>query len=268
MKADLHVHSHRSDGSDTRKAILEKAGEEGVTHIAFTEHDSAEFAKESVEEGKRAGITVIPAIEISAYDYERRKKVHILGYHFKTSRAMAALCGKILSQRNANCEKQIEILRQMGFVIDVKRVRSYAGGGCIYKQHILKYLFDSGQSRELFGFVYQNIFKNGGPCDFDIDYVGAGDAVEAICRDEGYAVLAHPGQQQNFQIVEELVERGLSGIELHHPSHSGADRKKVRELMKRYQLFATGGSDYHGQFQAESVALGSFLSEHNKITQC
>lgn len=36
---------------------------------------------------------------------------------------------------------------------------------------------------------------------------------EAITKDGGFAVLAHPGQQHNLAIVPDLIEAGLFGIE-------------------------------------------------------
>ena len=79
IKADLHVHTEMSDSSFTIEQVLELAKEKGLTHIAITNHDTVKGLKESVELGKEYGITVIPGIEISAYDYKRNRKVHLLG---------------------------------------------------------------------------------------------------------------------------------------------------------------------------------------------
>ena len=83
MKADLHIHSVFSDGSDSRESILQKAAAVGINVLAFTEHDTTEGWQESLALGRRYGITVLPGVEISACDAETGKKVHILGYGFK-----------------------------------------------------------------------------------------------------------------------------------------------------------------------------------------
>ena len=87
-------------------------------------------------------------------------------------------------------------------------VLPYAAGGTLYKQHIYHYLLDSGQSEALFGRVKQELFSHGGPCDRRIEYPDPREAVAAIRADGGFAVLAHPGQQQNFALLPDLVDAG------------------------------------------------------------
>lgn len=74
MKADLHIHSVFSDGSDSRESILQKAAAVGIKVLAFTEHDTTEGWQESLALGRKYGITVLPGVEISAYDTETAKR--------------------------------------------------------------------------------------------------------------------------------------------------------------------------------------------------
>lgn len=264
MKADLHIHSTVSDGSLTRIEILETAKEKGLTHIAFSDHDCTDGFESCGELSQRFGIKVIPAIEISAFDFNTGKKAHILGYCYNDPAPLKELCEPTLSKRHANCLKQIEILMDMGFKITAEDVMKYSGR-TIYKQHILKYLYDTKQSEEIFGNIYTNIFKNGGRCHFDIAYCDAVSAVKAVKEAGGYAVLAHSGQQQNFSIIPELVREGLDGLELNHPSNSEEDKKKISQLADEYGLFLTGGSDFHGEYEKENHCVGDFLSPENPL---
>lgn len=255
--ADLHVHSSVSDCSMDAEEILKQAREEGVTHLAFTEHDTTKLAAEHVRLAARYGICALPGVEMSAYDFKRNRKVHILGYGYARTKYIEQIGADTLRKRNANCEKQIEILNSLGYDVPLEEVKKLAGA-CIYKQHILEYLVRSGQSREMFGDIYRNIFKNGGPCDFDIEYPAAEDAVRAIKADGGWAVLAHPGQQGNFPMIHRLADAGLDGIEYRHPSHSSSDRMKAEEFAKSYGLFLTGGSDFHGTYEKTRSRLGQY----------
>ena len=65
--------------------ILQKAAAVGIKVLAFTEHDTTEGWQESLALGRKYGITVLPGVEISACDAETGKKVHILGYGFKSA---------------------------------------------------------------------------------------------------------------------------------------------------------------------------------------
>lgn len=260
MKADLHVHSVQSDGSLTRAGILGQAAALGITHLAFSEHDDTRFYPEAEALGRRFGVKVLRAVELSACDPQTGVKAHVLGYLFRSTAAIEAVCAPVLRRRHANCLWQIEVLRGLGYRIEPQDVLPYARGGTLYKQHIYHYLLDSGQSEALFGEVSRRVFRNGGPCDRQIDYPDARQAVAAIRADGGYAVLAHPGQQQNFGLVPALVDAGLAGLELWHPSNSEADRARIRELAARHGLFCTGGSDFHGAYEAGRDRLGAFLA--------
>jgi hypothetical protein len=62
-------------------------------------------------------------------------------------------------------------------------------------------------------------------------------------------VWAHPylfrgGEVED--VLKELVDAGLMGIEVYHPSHTPKETKKLEALCSQYGLLMTGGSDYHG----------------------
>lgn len=264
MIGDLHIHSTLSDGSDTREQILQQASRKGITLLSFTEHDSVSGWEEGIALAARYGIKALPGVEISAFDFTSGKKAHILGYNYRGGSHITALCEPLLQRRHGNSLRKIEILRELGYKITEQDVRRYAGK-YIYKQHILKYLVNSGQEDELFGKVYYTLFKQNGPCDFDITYVDAADAVRAINADGGRAVLAHPGQQDNFSLLPRLKEAGLWGIELLHPLHSEADRSRVLAAAARFDLHCTGGSDYHGIYTKLLHELGRYSPEEETM---
>jgi predicted metal-dependent phosphoesterase TrpH len=265
VKADLHIHTMTSDGSEKLDTILTQARKNGITHVAFSDHDTTKDAAEHQNIAKAYGVTAIKAVEMSAYHKQTGRKVHILGYQYQKDEEIEKIGSITLEKRNQNCLDQIEILRKLGYHIDLAELRRLTGD-CIYKQHILDYLVQTGQSEAIFGKIYQTIFKNGGPCDFDITYPEAADVVEAILRAGGKPVLAHPGQQQNFDILPELYEAGLKGIEKNHPSNSPEDREKIALLARKYGLFITGGSDFHGRYEKIDRQIGcEFVTDLNWI---
>ena len=107
---------------------------------------------------------------------------------------------------------------------------------------------DAQYGSDQYSKIYRSLFKGGGICDRDIKYPCARDAVQAIKEDGGLAVLAHPGQFDNYNLLPLLVAVGLDGIEKYHPDHSRKDYRIVDLLAKKYHLLQTGGSDYHGRF--------------------
>ncbi|GAA0802471.1 PHP domain-containing protein [Faecalicatena orotica] len=255
--ADLHIHTDVSDCSMNAEEILKLALDKGITHLAFTDHDTTDCAGEHLKLAEKYGIRAIPGVEMSAYDYKKKKKVHILGYGYQTNRQIEAIGRETLKKRTENCLKQIEILNTLGYHVPEEEAARMGRTG-VYKQHILDYLVKTGQEETMFGEVYHNIFKNNGPCDFDITYPAAEDVIQAIKADKGSAVLAHPGQQNNYSSIHRLTEAGLDGIELNHPSHRKNDRIRVEEYCRTYQLIMTGGSDFHGSYEKTRTELGGF----------
>ncbi|MGN0350940.1 MAG: PHP domain-containing protein [Roseburia sp.] len=257
MKADMHIHSTVSDGYYTIEEIIEKAKERGLDAIAITDHDTLSHRKQIPKE---CGVQVIPGIEISCYDYEKDYRVHILGYKIQRPEIVEKVVQPTLEARHANSMKQIEILKQEGYEIDLDKIKK-ADGKYIYKQHIMDYLCTTGQVEEMFGEFYYRTFKNNGICHFDIEYLNPVKAVEAIKEAGGIAVLAHSGQQQNFELIPGLVQHGLDGLELNHHANSDQDKKRIREYAEQYHLLLTGGSDCHGLYEPNSPEVGDYLAE-------
>ncbi len=261
MKADLHVHSHYSDGSSSVQELMEMASKKDITHLSLVDHDTTEGIQAAQIEGAKHGITIIPGIEISAYDFSRNRKVHILGFQFdKEASHVQELCKPLLKKRHENSLWQIEQLQKNNYAIRYEDVAKKAMvSGVIYKQHIMHCLLDHHFTTPLYKELYQSLFKGNGICARDIEYVDAIAAVRAIKDDNGYAVLAHPGQLDSFDLIPELKKNGLDGIECYHFDHSEEDRKRVEQYAKEYSLFLTGGSDFHGDY-GTPIGIGDLVS--------
>ena len=76
---DLHLHSHYSDGLRPPGELVRMAAEKGVRAIALTDHDSVDGIDEALAAGKRLGVEVIPAVELSVA-FRGYRDVHLLGY--------------------------------------------------------------------------------------------------------------------------------------------------------------------------------------------
>jgi len=261
VNADLHIHSTVSDGSDTIEQIIETAKSKGLDAIAITDHDTLSHLQQIPVD---ADIKVVGGVEISAIHQQTKTRAHILGYKIQKPELLTALTRKTTIDRSRNSEKQVNILYRLGYKLNVDKL-ARADRKYLYKQHIMEGLVKTGQAPDMFGSFYKKMFKNGGACAFDIEYIDVFDAVKAIKEAGGLAVLAHPGQQQNFWIIPELVKIGLDGLELNHYGNSQKDKEIIYDYANQYGLFLTGGSDYHGKYDSESYAVGDFLSEESGV---
>ena len=244
--------------------VIKKAKKAGVTAISFVDHDTVAGWPEQQRIAEAHGIEAIPGIEISAYDFKRQRKVHILGYHFiPEALAITSLCRGLLELRHSHSLWQMDRIKRAGFHLDAEAViESAKPSATVYKQHIMQQLTDAHYTSEEYKFLYKSLFKGKGVAAGDIDYVDAADAVRAIVADGGLAVVAHPGQLDSYELIPELLEAGLGGIERNHFDHSAEDCRKVEELARQYGLVMTGGSDYHGAF-GTAIEPGDIVSSED-----
>ena len=68
-------------------------------------------------------------------------------------------------------------------------------------------------------------------------------------------MLAHPttinvNLKTIENIVKNLIQYGLGGIEAIYPGHSNSTCKRLIEIAERFGLIYTGGSDFHGSVKA------------------
>ena len=178
MIEDLHVHSTMSDGSDTFEQVLEQAAQRGVERLAFTNHDTTAGLTAARELGERLGVQVVGGIEVSAYDFERGRKVHILGLGVEEGApALAALCGPTLQQRNANSLWQLDRLVEAGYEVDVERALELGRAStCLYKQHLMAALTSEPYPSAGYRTLCRSLFKNGGIERFHPDHTLADHA--------------------------------------------------------------------------------------------
>ena len=259
MRVDLHVHTNISDSSLSTEGTILLAKSLGLTHLAITNHDTIYGLKDAIQFGEENGIDVIPGIEISAYDFKEKIKVHILGYDFNLEAPhIKALVDKTNQYRDQNTKWQVKQLIAAGYNITMEEVAQKAKEStAFYKQHIFDVLTHKGYTRE----ELKPLFKKGGICDRVITYVDATEAVKAIKADGGIAVIAHPGQSKAYEVIPDLVKVGFDGIEKFHPDHDESDYAIIEQLANQYQLIVTTGSDFHSTY-GPNRPFGTLVMNH------
>lgn len=264
MNIDLHIHTDISDGFQSIEQTLRSAQAKNLQAVAITDHDTTEGLMQAIIIGAKLGIKVIPAVEISAIDKATGTKAHILGYFLDLpANNIERLCAPILKARHEQALWQMGKLVEHGYNINIEQVVAKRQGRPVYKQHIMMELIDQGYTNAIYSDLYRKLFKNGGICAVEIEYADMAAAVRAIKADGGIAVLAHPGYDRNYFLVEQLVGCGLDGIELFHEKHSSEDIKQIVQLARKHDLVLTGGSDYHGEEHNEY--LGNLLCPRKSV---
>lgn len=258
MRSDLHVHSNFSDGADSVEAVLDYAKQSGIEVLSFVDHDTTDTYQAAYPLAQERQIRLIPGIEISAYDFKRQRKVHVLGYQYNEAALhIKAVCDELLERRQQHSYQQLRIIEAAGYQIDFDQLKPAVNSQqTLYKQQMMAAITDAPYESASYQTLYRTLFKDKGIAAGDIEYIDVFLAVKAIKADGGIAIIAHPGQLNSFEVIEELIPYGLDGLEIYHPDHSAEDIIRAQDLANTYGLWQTGGSDYHGAFWTSRV-LGS-----------
>lgn len=254
MKIDLHCHSHFSDGSASFNQILYLLTKENIKHFSITDHDyyggelNAFFLPEN--------LTNYKGIEISAKDYSTNKKVHLLGYGFNHQhRRLKEYTDYYYNIRKDNSRNIINSLINEGYDIHMDDFNYRIENNLpIYKQHIMVKLVEKGYTERIYGQLYHDFRANG--FFEDLKYIDYKEALGLLKEIDALIFLAHPAIYNNWDILPELVELGLNGVEAYHKRHNQEDIDLTLEYAKEYNLLISGGSDFHGSYSTLPGKLG------------
>lgn len=251
--ADLHIHTIASDGTYTPRQVLEEARRVGLTAISVTDHDSVESLADVISLETGYGIEVIPGIEISVEIDET--EMHLLGYFIDyQDRVLLDRLSELRKIRTERAGEMLRKLKEMGFPLDMETLLPGQMTGAIGRLHIAHGLLRSGYIGNIHE-AFKRYIGNDGPAYVPKLKLEREDAMEMIIRAGGVPVLAHPGQLDRDDLIPELIDLGLAGLEAFYPSHSRFKTNHYVELARHYNILATGGSDCHGD-NKENVIMG------------
>ncbi len=252
--ADLHLHTHFSDGTDAPQHVVELAKQAGLSIIAITDHDNTEALPLAAPAAKRHGIELIAGIEMSAS--AEGEEVHVLGFLIEVD--TPALQQHLTAQQARRVERVREMVKRLtraGVTIDAEEVLAVAGQGTVGRPHVAQVLLKHGYISTLSEAFSRYIgpknpgFVPGSPLQ-------PSRIIRVIRAAGGVPVLAHPVYLKRDDLIEQFVKDGLAGLEVYHSGHEPDIVRRYERLADRLQLLKTGGSDYHGHSR-EGLPVGA-----------
>lgn len=267
MAADLHCHTKLSDGSVGIEDIIVIAQKSGIDTIAITDHDCIAGTVRGQVIGKRYGVKVISGVEISAFDSEAGKMVHVLAYLADAPDRLEGICKRTsVARKRAG---QIMMLKTAArFPITNDFIINHASGSTnLYRQHIMHALMDAGYTDKIFGDLYNTLFSQDSESNIlaPTKHPDVKEAIDEIHGAGGIAVLAHPGKFDNFDEFDKYVEMGLDGIEAWCPNNTDEQTQQIVDYCKKKKILVTGGSNFHGIYAEHSVTLGSYTTPQEHL---
>lgn len=246
---DLHVHSNASDGTLTPAGVVELAAQKGLSAIALTDHDTIEGIPEALEAAKSLPLEVIPGIELSCV--YQGEEIHILGLYVdladKNFIAETDTLKDIRMKRNT---EMIHRFQNAGIDITLSEVQGGNPDTVITRAHFARVLLEKGYVKNM-DQAFKKYLSYSGPYCPRKEKITPEHAMKMLRDCKASPVLAHPyqyhlGDKKTEELVSYLKEMGLHGLEVYHSSNNQYESGKLKKLAKKYQLFPTGGSDFHG----------------------
>lgn len=243
MPVELHCHSTASDGELSPREMVERALALGLTTMALTDHDTVAGISELVEAARETSLHIVPGVELSCH-YEG-KEVHLLGYYFEyRDPDFLELLLRMQEERRGRVHKILAKLAALGIELGYEDVQAQSSGGTLGRPHVAKALVAKGVVSSM-DLAFDLYLGNRAPAYVGRSLLSLPDGIEALRRAGGCSVLAHPGLLNDWAMVERILHLPISGMEVWHPSHNKASRKRAKKLGGRYGKVLSGGSDFH-----------------------
>ena len=267
MRADLHIHSNCSDGSDTVEELAQKVNSSDLDIVALTDHDTVDglecFGK-LISPNKK----FIKGIELTCLAGDI--KCHILGYYINPNTPeLHALIEKGKVLRRKKLETRIRYLKEVhGIELTKEELDWLYSRKSVVKTHLANILVKRGLAKSNIPAMrkYLDGCKTG-KTKFDGE-----EAIKVIKKSGGIPVWAHAlGGEGEEHISQELLLKqlkkmkkyGIEGMECYYSRYSKEEIEFLVKTAKENNLFITGGSDYHGK--NKDIPLGRLNTDNIKI---
>lgn len=238
---ELHCHTTYSDGMLSPTELVEAAIESGVRALAITDHDTVSGWEEAIAAAPPE-LEIVPGLELSTVFRDR--SLHILGFYPDRAQLVPPLTER-LEGRKRRAQEMIDKLAALGYDIELPPMGEGMAPG---RPHIASALVRAGHvesTREAF----DRFLADDRPAFVQYEKFSTADGIRLLRDCGAVPIWAHPFLFRGApvkQVLPELVEAGLMGIEVYHPSHTLWQAERLKEMCTQYGLLISGGSDFHG----------------------
>lgn len=250
MRIDLHTHSVASDGTEAPAEVVAAAVAAGLDVVALTDHDTTRGWDEAAIAARELGIALVRGVELSCR--YRGRSLHLLSYlHDPAHPALLAEAERVRTARQDRARTMVDLLAKDFPLTWDDVAEQVTGDATVGRPHIADALVALGVVPDRSA-AFEDILATGSRYWVPHHALRLLDAVSLVREAGGVPVLAHPGAVRRGEAVTEsevaaLVGMGLAGLEVRHRDNPPAEQQRLAALAERFELLATGSSDYHGE---------------------
>ena len=270
---DFHTHTIYSDGADNPASLVRNSRLKGIDILAITDHDNLAGFEEAKAEADIWNMQIIPGAEISTEIY------HILALNVNPKdKEFETFLERVRAYQTEVCQRRIDLLSNNGIPMTLAKLKHHFPKSRLGQLNLhmtmlkdpecntlLKKRHPTLSPSEIKNFYFRGngiAAKIGG----DSGYVSSKEAIDAIHRAGGIAVLAHPFHEIKEDIPETLdglMNEGLDAIEV-QPFYGEKNKPFIKYATQR-EIPMTYGSDFHGAYSPRPLMgrheMGNHLEE-------
>jgi len=245
---DLHTHSNASDGSLTPTQLVERARQQGVTHLALTDHDGTEGINEARKVAEVEGLALIPGVEVSVS--WRGATVHIVGLNLDIENAeLQQGLSELRDYRKTRAETMALKLDKAGYPGALEGAAKYASKTMLGRVHFARFLIEKGHAKDMKD-VFKRFLVRNKPGYVSGEWATLKQAVDWINAAGGQAVVAHPARykmtaSKRRKLLTEFKQLGGAAIEVASGNQHPEEVRTMANLAQEFDLLASCGSDFH-----------------------
>jgi len=251
---NLHLHSSYSDCGFRPTFIACAAKSLGYQAIALTDHETIEGLPELFAACKNNGIEAMSGIEL--YAPCNGHSPHITGLDFDPEHpAIVKLSEQHVAWRNECTRAKFEDAIERGVVKGVTwdDIVHYNPISKWYGPDQIAWALDAMKIHPMTDFdsIWYPMFKEGKSPTIKMQKATVEEIFDAIHAAGGIAVLAHATDKYfDDGTVDELIAKGLDGIEVSHPDMTERAMKLAYHRAMEHNLYCSGGTDHTGPLSA------------------
>ena len=240
--------------------MVHRAAEAGVGLLALSDHDSVEGVDEALDAASTAGISVVPAVELSAVE-QGYEDYHVLGYRIDHhDPVLLERTAEARADRYRRADAMADRLRELGFAVDEAKLDARrATGAVLGRPHLAGAVVSHPDNQDKLKEAGLDAIERfipaylipGTPAYMPRTRPTIEEAIGWIHDAGGVAIWAHPfWDVASDQAVLECIDRfrgwGLDGVECFYPTFTEAQTRLLVSHCRQAGLLSTGSSDFHG----------------------
>ncbi|MDE2482973.1 MAG: PHP domain-containing protein [bacterium] len=250
MLIDLHMHTNRSDGVWSVERLLDEVDARALDLFCISDHDT--LAAYPLPRSPKA--RCIPGLEVDTH--HGGHTTHLLAYGIADPES--PLLRALGAQRAARAERMaemVEAMQRQGIAVTMADVEAQVTAGASYgRPHLARALVACGAVSSVQE-AFDRYLADDGVSYVPLARLTAREAIALVRDSGGVSVVAHPARLREPGDLLALIELGVDGIEIAHPTADEAYRAAVLALARERELLVTGGTDFHAPVEDRPIGV-------------